>query len=443
MQGGVTSVDDTAHALIFNPWVTLLGQVAYAVVTALIFVLYRPLVAIDTMQIWLMVALGVLAIVVCINLGYLIRRPDTQELLRIWRPIDKRVPMLFDLIAAMSIWLLFPYGGADLQMISVAFCVGYVPLQMISDPENTFSNRFSIVIVMGSYAAWLLLNGSEPQYILAILMVIYGSVLFLAADAFRRVVVAAVTRREESELSAAALRQAVSEVAAERDAKTRFIASASHDLGQPLQAANLFAGHLADADTSEERAVAANGVMRAVADAQRLVGDMLSHLRLEADAVSPRVSQFALGPALMSLAAQFRPAARLQKMDIRVVATLRQVATDAALFDRAIGNLLANAIAHSGGNRILLGARPFGPETVAVWVIDNGNGVPAEDRPHIFDDYFQSSCTRDQVRGGFGLGLSSVKRIAKLLGGHAELDARWQGGAAFFVTVPEARQACA
>ena len=440
MQGGVTSVDDTAHVLIFNPWVTLLGQVAYAVVTALIYFLYRPLVAADIMQIWLIVALCVLAFVLCLNMGYVIRRPDTQELLRVWRAIDKRVPMLFDLIAALSIWLLFPKGGADLQLISVAFCVGYVPLQMISDPENTFGNRFSIVAVLGSYAAWLLINGSSTQQILAVLMIIYGAVLYVAADAFRNVVVAAVARREESERSAAALRQAVNEVAAERDAKTRFIASASHDLGQPLQAANLFAGHLADAETTEERALAANGVMRAVADAQRLVGDMLSHLRLEADAVSPRVSQFALGPALDALAAQFGPASRLQKIEVRVMPTSRQVVADAALFDRAIGNLFANAIAHSGGNRILIGTRVSGPDRIAVWVIDNGHGVTAGDRPHIFDDYFQSSSTRDQVRGGFGLGLSSVKRIAQLLGGDAGLDSRWRGGAAFFVTVPEAGQ---
>ena len=73
-------------------------------------------------------------------------------------------------------------------------------------------------------------------------------------------------------------------------------------------------------------------------------------------------------------------------------------------------------------------------------MIDNGHGVTAGDRPHIFDDYFQSSSTRDQVRGGFGLGLSSVKRIAQLLGGDAGLDSRWRGGAAFFVTVPEAGQ---
>jgi len=172
VQGGVTSVDDTAHVLIFNPWVTLLGQVAYAVVTALIYFLYRPLVAADIMQIWLIVALCVLAFVLCLNMGYVIRRPDTQELLRVWRAIDKRVPMLFDLIAALSIWLLFPKGGADLQLISVAFCVGYVPLEMISDPENTFGNRFSIVAVLGSYAAWLLINGSSTQQILAVLMII-------------------------------------------------------------------------------------------------------------------------------------------------------------------------------------------------------------------------------------------------------------------------------
>ncbi len=427
--------------LIFNPWVTLLGQAAYAVITALIYFLYRPLVPADIMQLWLIVALTVLAFVICLNLGYVIRRPDSRELLRVWRAIDKRVPMLFDLIAALSIWLLFPKGGADLQLISVAFCVGYVPLQMISDPENTFGNRFSIFAVLGSYAAWSLFNGSSTQQILAVLMIIYGAVLYLAADAFRTVVVAAVARREESERSAVALRQAVSEVAAERDAKTRFIASASHDLGQPLQAANLFAGHLAGAATDAERTAATGGVMRAVADAQRLVGDMLSHLRLEADAVSPRVSAFALGPALAALAAQYGPAAQLRKINIRMLPSSRQVIADAALFDRAIGNLLANALAHSGGTRILVGARSAIPGMLTIWVIDDGTGIQPDDRAHIFDDYFQSSSTRDHVRGGFGLGLSSVKRIAKLLGGDAGLDERWQRGAAFYVNVPEVARA--
>nr|WP_315458852.1 HAMP domain-containing sensor histidine kinase [uncultured Sphingorhabdus sp.] len=438
MQDGVTSVDDTAHVLIFNPWVTLLGQVAYVIVTGLIYILYEPLVAADVMRIWVVVALCVFALVVCLNLGYLIRRPDAQELLRIWRAIDKKVPMLFDLIAALSIWLLFPKGGSDLQLISVAFCVGYVPLQMISDPENTFGNRFSIVVVLGSYVAWLMLNGSPTQQILAMLMIIYGAVLFFAADAFRNVVVAAVARREESERSAAALRQAVSEVAAERDAKTRFIASASHDLGQPLQAANLFAGHLVGADNEAERAAATNGILRAVADAQRLVGDMLSHLRLEADAVSPRVTEFPVGSALQALALQYGPSAKIQNIEIRVLATAHYVAADAALLDRAIGNLLGNAIAHSGGNRILVGARGARSGVVTIWVIDNGAGINLQDQPHIFDDYFQSSSTRDRVRGGFGLGLSSVKRIAKLLRGDAGLDDRWHGGAAFYVTVPQA-----
>ena len=77
---------------------------------------------------------------------------------------------------------------------------------------------------------------------------------------------------------------------------------------------------------------------------------------------------------------------------------------------------------------------------VAVWVIDNGTGIAAKDSPHIFDDYFQSSNTRDQVRGGFGLGLSSVKRIANLLGGDAGLNSHWRGGAAFFVTMPGAER---
>ena len=68
-----------------------------------------------------------------------------------------------------------------------------------------------------------------------------------------------------------------------------------------------------------------------------------------------------------------------------------------------------------------------------IWVIDNGVGVEEKDAASIFDEYTQASNSKSQVKVGFGLGLSSVKRLAKLLGGGALLDPRWTNGAAFCI----------
>jgi signal transduction histidine kinase len=437
----LASADDAAHVLIFNPWITLLGQSAYAAITGLIYYLYRPLVPADRMQIWLTAALLIGGFVLLLNIAFAVRRPKRHELLHFWRPIDKRVPLLFDVIAAMSIWLLFPHGSTDLQMVSIAFCVGYVPLQMISDPENTLGNRLSIFIVLGSYAAYLLSHGGQTQQILAVLFALYGIVLFIAADAFRDVVVSAVAARLESERSAEALRIAVAQVAAERDAKTRFMASASHDLGQPLQAANLFAEHLMAADNDVERAQAKNGLQRAIASAQALLGDLLSHLRLESDTVVPNNCMVQIGPTLQKLVEQFAPVAKSRQITLRSVSTNRYIWGDPALLDRALGNLVSNAIVHSQGKRILVGTRKAGQNKLVIWIIDDGQGIAEADRPFIFDDYFQSSSTKSNARGGVGLGLPSVRRIAALLRGNAGVDPRWVHGSAFYLTLPSSESA--
>lgn len=107
------------------------------------------------------------------------------------------------------------------------------------------------------------------------------------------------------------------------------------------------------------------------------------------------------------------------------------------LADRAIGNLVDNAIHHSGAARILAGARRRGA-AVDIWVIDDGNGIAPAERAALFDDYTQGADTIAQHRGGFGLGLASVARLARLLGGSARHDVRWRNGAAFCITLPTA-----
>jgi signal transduction histidine kinase len=164
---------------------------------------------------------------------------------------------------------------------------------------------------------------------------------------------------------------------------------------------------------------------------------MLEHLRLEAGQVPVRIERLTLGPVISTLAEMHEPPARLAKVEIIAVPTLLAVAGDRALLDRALGNLVVNALRHSHARRLLIGARRSA-DRVRIWVIDDGVGVPEIDLPRLFDDHFQGSNHGDEVRGGFGLGLASTRRLAALMQGSAGLDRRWTGGSAFWLELPAA-----
>ncbi len=222
-----------------------------------------------------------------------------------------------------------------------------------------------------------------------------------------------------------------------RDARTRFLASASHDLGQPLQAARLFFDQAIANPAGPARDAAVRGVNWAFDATESLLGQMLDHLRLEAGQVSVGIEAVMLGPVLSTLAEMHEPAARLARADIIAVPTRLAVLGDRALIDRAIGNLISNALRHAQARRVLIGAR-WTAGRVRIWVIDDGIGIPATDLPQLFDDHFQGSNHGDEVRGGFGLGLASTRRLAGLMQGSAGIDRRWPGGSAFWLELPAA-----
>jgi signal transduction histidine kinase len=94
-------------------------------------------------------------------------------------------------------------------------------------------------------------------------------------------------------------------------------------------------------------------------------------------------------------------------------------------------------VRHSAGRRVLVGARRR-QDRVRLWVIDDGHGIPVADRATLFDEFVQGSDHGDHVRGGFGLGLASARRMARLMGGDAGFDPKWERGSAFWLELPAA-----
>ncbi len=368
-----------------------------------------------------------------------VRPPSTGELRRIWNPYAKSVVIGSHVLCVWLIWgvmVAIPAERADVQFMLVGFLIAYIPVQIICTPENTLLIRFGIFAVLGSLALFMAMRGTFGAALMAVYLCGFGTIMFFLSDVMRRTVHRVVEERLASEDAARTLERLVAAVAEERDAKTRFISAASHDLGQPLQAASLFFDQVVRARDETLRTQAVAGVQRAFAATEQLLSHMLNHLRLEADAVEPHSSRIVLGSFLTQVAEQYAPAAGDRSISICAVASKQIALVDPVLLGRAVGNLVSNAIEHSGGTRVVLGVRRCGKNMLRIWVIDNGMGVARGDARHIFDDYYRGVASARSTAGGFGLGLASVRRIATLIGGATGHDPRWLPGAAFYLDLP-------
>ena len=364
------------------------------------------------------------------------RRPSAHERVVLWRWVATAIILGSHVACLGVIWFVLPRASTTAQLMISLFIVTCIPTQLICSPESVVANRSGVVTVLGSLALFLVTRDVFLERLAAIYVFVFAGALFVLSNILSRTVQDTVAARLASDAAALKLDRMLGEVAAQRDASTKFIASASHDLGQPLQAVALFFDQSLRAPPGVLRDAAIDGVRNALTAAEELLSHMLGHLRLEADAVEPHRSRVNLPALLRRVAARHAPAVREAGVSLVVAAHALTLALDPSLTERALGNLIHNAVTHSRGRRVLLAARRHGPSAVRIWVIDDGVGVGRIDAKHIFEDYYQGSNEHGRARGGFGLGLASVRRLAALMDGVAGLDPRWRRGAAFYLEFP-------
>ncbi len=141
-------VETEAHLAIFNPAMTLIGHSAYWLVVIVIYFSYRDLAPAGRMQIWIWLTAVAFSMSALFCIAFFIRRPGPDETIRVWRRMDKRFTHVFDAVAVGAIFLLFPYGTQTHQLVALAFCVGYGPLQLVVDPDNVSANRISVIVIL-------------------------------------------------------------------------------------------------------------------------------------------------------------------------------------------------------------------------------------------------------------------------------------------------------
>jgi len=216
--------------------------------------------------------------------------------------------------------------------------------------------------------------------------------------------------------------------------KTRFIAAASHDILQPLNAARLYASSLAERPLGETDGRLARNVDASLAAVEEIFSALIDISRLDAGRMEPEITDLPLASILEQLKLEFTPVAREKGLELRVAPTGVWVRSDRRLIRRLLQNLVSNAIKYTPSGRVLLGARRHGGD-VRVLVLDTGPGIPEDKQAVIFKEFERLDATAGAVRG-LGLGLSIVERIGRVLGHPIELVSTVGRGSAFSMRAP-------
>jgi Na+/proline symporter/signal transduction histidine kinase len=219
--------------------------------------------------------------------------------------------------------------------------------------------------------------------------------------------------------------------------KTRFLAAASHDILQPLNAARLYVTSLVERQNGGEDSRLVENIDDSLEAIEEILGALLDISRLDAGAMKPSITSFRIGDLMRSLEIEFAPVARAKGLRLSFVPSSLPVESDRLMLRRLLQNLISNAIKYTPHGRVLIGCRRHGT-ALQICVYDTGVGVPILKRGEIFKEFHRLE-QGARIARGLGLGLSIVERLARVLNHGIALDATVGGGSFFSVTVPVAK----
>ncbi len=393
---------------------------------------------------WLLLAW--LTAQVCFNISavsrtlYLRRQPlDASNLLQRLRS-STILPTINGLLWAAGIWIMWVPDNLELQLLLILVIAGISlgSLQTLKAHLPALLRFFipcvgSIVVMAFVYPSPYGLN------------IGVGTLLYMAwcigfgITAHRELLQSIRKNFEFEELSISLqVQKDIAEAAIQ--AKSRFLAAASHDLRQPIHAQGLFLDVLSRTNLSpaqHELVASAGAACNASAE---MLNTLLDFSRIEAGVIKPQIRAFMVQPLLNKIEREFAQQADAKGLEYRSRESALAVQSDPALIEMILRNLVSNAIRYTERGGLLVACRRRGSQ-VLLEVFDTGMGIEATQQRAVFREFHQlGNPERDRTKG-LGLGLAIVEGLARTLGHALSLDSRPARGSVFRLTVPLATEA--
>jgi signal transduction histidine kinase len=218
--------------------------------------------------------------------------------------------------------------------------------------------------------------------------------------------------------------------------KTRFIAAASHDILQPLNAARLYVTSLIERQRTGGDSGLVHNIDASLEAVEEIFAALLEISRLDTGAMQPEMSDFRIDELLARLDVEFAPLARAKGLTLKFMPCSLAVRSDRRLLRRLLQNLVSNAIKYTPKGAVLIGCRRRGSR-LRIDVYDTGIGIPHAKRRAVFKEFHRLDHGA-RVARGVGLGLSIVERIARVLEAEVTMKSAFGRGSRFSVEVPRA-----
>jgi two-component system, sensor histidine kinase len=254
-------------------------------------------------------------------------------------------------------------------------------------------------------------------------------------DGVNALVVAAIRDVSDRQRVQIQLREARAAAESANLAKGRFLATASHDLRQPLQTLALLTGGLRRVITDDDQSDALVQAEQAIGAMGRLLNALLDISKLESGVIKTEIMDFTVTALFEELRAEFAGVAASKGLDLIIESSDIAVRSDPSLLGQVLRNLVSNAIKYTRAGWVKIRASSQ-QAFVRIEVCDTGIGIPADQLAHIYEEFFQVGGTPNTVRDGYGLGLSIVQRIVRLLDLKLEVMSEIGRGSTFSLTVP-------
>lgn len=416
----------------------------YAILAFIFFLISHSLIAIliyqDFPSIWVIVWLFCFIVIQTLSLKF--RRETPLKKITHEAKLSRGVIInIFDGFIAASCVIFFPYVHDITIMLVITFllisCTGAI-LTTIGYSKFYFSYSVPVlaVIILASACTALLYNGSQKLLIVSIatLAIIYP--LFNVSIALSRHFREAFSTNLKIKEINHQLNIAVQDSKRANESKTRFLASASHDLRQPINTLSLFVASLTLKDNNQEHAEIIGHMNTAISSIDAQLESLLDISKLDAGIVSVNEKECDVSSLVKGLCGTFEnqvaERVSLRVQDITSNSILR---TDIVLLERVLINLISNALKHTESGYIDITLKNNN-DKIQISIKDTGTGIPAEELEKIFDEFYQVDNAERNAEKGLGLGLSIVKRLTSLLDIDLELTSQFGIGTKVILEIP-------
>lgn len=242
-----------------------------------------------------------------------------------------------------------------------------------------------------------------------------------------------INRRAKAELE---LIKAKAEAEKANHTKTEFLALASHDILQPLNAARLYLGALEAAPLESATQTIVEKLNASVQSTETLISTLLEIARFDQGAINPVLVDINLNDLLLPIVNEFCVIAEDKNLKLKGNIGNYRVHSDPLYLRRIIQNFVSNAVKYTAQGKVLVCCRKR-KDYLLIQVWDTGVGIPEQEQGHIFDDFYRWQNTNEE---GLGLGLGLVKRMQDLLGLTSEVKSKVNEGSCFSIKVPLAKE---